>query len=478
MSERPQVEPPAAGRWMWPAVITCLAAGALIRVWAALGDFVLDEIWSLSLAQWISSPWDVFTLPQANSHPLNTLFAYFLGDRNVHGLRLPSVLSGIAALGLLARAAARRDPVEMLTTLWLCSVSYLLVLYSAEARGYAMAILFGICAFLALRSHLESRTPGARGVFWVSVVLGLTAQLSFVTVFLSLVVWGVYHELRARGPRGRTWMELAGIHGIPLAFAGTLYLSYARQLVFSGDVMSLRRALAGVVTLAVGIDPEWAGGAVPAVVVAAALAVSGIVLLARERSSEWMFYVCVLLPAPALVALASRTGYMYPRSFVVCVPFFYLLAGRVLAACFRRSIPGKAVAAVALLLFTAGSAHLDRQLISPGRGSYHRALFYMAQETAGPEVVVASDHDFRNKLMLYFYARYLPPSKRLVYVEHKDIVPGNGPEWLIMHSTDLKYVPRPEVDARGGKYGLVRSYPYGGISGFSWFVYRRATPAP
>lgn len=450
--------------------------GGLIRVLASLDDFVLDEVWSFSLAGRMTSGWDVWRLAHANNHPLNTLLVYLLGDRHVEWYRVPSVLSGIAALGLLAGASRRCDRVESLTTLWLGCVSYLLVLYSAEARGYALAVFFALSAFLAVREYLQSRRAGALAVFWVCVVMGFAAQLSFSIAYLSLTAWAVYDETGNRRSWRITAAELAKVHAVPMVFVAGLYLAYARNLVFSGDVMGLREAIVGVLALAVGAPPGGAGG-LAGLAASAALAATGILMLRRASSSEWVFYLCVLLLAPAFVVIIAGTDCIYPRSFIVCLPFFYLLSGRVLARCFRHSVAGKTVFAAALVLFTIGNGFLDYQLLSIGRGGYRRALLYMAEQTRGADIVVASDHDFRNKILLMFYARYLPPGKGLTYVDHKDVAPGNGPEWLVMHESDVHYVPPGEVSAKGGRYVLVKSLPYAGVSGFSWFVYRRA-PGP
>jgi len=45
------------------------------------------------------------------------------------------------------------------------------------------------------------------------------------------------------------------------------------------------------------------------------------------------------------------------------------------------------------------------------------------------------------------------------------------------HSLDLDYKPKERIYDSGFAYDLKKSYGYAGVSGWSWFIYRKA-PAP
>jgi len=126
-----------------------------------------------------------------------------------------------------------------------------------------------------------------------------------------------------------------------------------------------------------------------------------------------------------------------------------------------------------MLLFVVGHGRWTARLLAVGRGHYLDAVLYMAEQTSGDEVVVATDHSFRNEAVLGFYADYLPPGKRIVCVD--GVQPAARPEWLITHSRQVDHVPpRQLVDREGAAYVLARRFPYAGVSGWQWFVYHRA----
>src|SRR5207253_29604 len=131
----------------WPAskptLYAALCGGvflvaAAIRIRAAFNDLWLDEIWSVELVRELHSALGVFTQThQANNHYLNSLFIYFVGQRgNWPGYRIPAECFGIGTVALAWFIGARRDRWTGFFSMLLASFSYVLVLYSSEARGY------------------------------------------------------------------------------------------------------------------------------------------------------------------------------------------------------------------------------------------------------------------------------------------------------------------------------------------------------
>ena len=455
------------------ALALCLAVACVLRVWASRDDFVIDEIWSYSIARSLSSAWEVFTLICSNSHILNTLYLYLLGPGNETFYRWPSLIAGMLTVLLIVRAARPGGFVVGLIAALLSGLSYPLVVYSAEARGYAVAALFGLLAYLAVRDPQSSSQRWRAPFFWCCMTLGLLAQVSFVIVYASITAWLVYRDFRFSPSRREAVARLIRFNLVPLVLAMVFYVGYVRRLVvFWGEVQPIGHALLSLLALPAGA-PEKGGLAVAGAIGGSVVCLSGIWHLWKRGCLEWLLYLCVLFVVPPLSFVAAKTPVIALRFFFVCLPFFYLLVAETLAGWYGHSRVGKVAVLTVVLLFAAGSLSQDINLIKVGRGSYYPALLYMAEQTPGNIVTVASDHDFRNKLIVDFYARHLPTPKQVVYVDHKDIVRGDGPAWLITHELDTGYQPPRELEAKGGKYSLVRSYPYCGISGFSWFVYRR-----
>ena len=111
-------------------------------------------------------------------------------------------------------------------------------------------------------------------------------------------------------------------------------------------------------------------------------------------------------------------------------------------------------------------------LLRYGRGDYQAAVQWMLGRSSDDKLTVGSDHDFRNAMVL----RYVPaaggPSRKLVYHELGRVA-RQGPEWIVLHSQQLRPVPPPAVrDDYGNEYRLERVFPFAGLSGWHWAVYR------
>jgi hypothetical protein len=183
-------------------------------------------------------------------------------------------------------------------------------------------------------------------------------------------------------------------------------------------------------------------------------------------------FLLVLLVCPVLLVVFQRPQFPQFRYFIVCFPFFYLLLAVVFSEWFGGSEFKKLLPLILAVAMTAGHLIKIQKLLSAGRGNYRAALSAMAAATDGPVIQVGSDHDFRNKILLDFYARYLPPTKRLRYIAHTDYGSAK-PDWIIVHTLDPDLPAYPDVEVDGvGRYDYFGRYPYCGQSGWCWFVYR------
>jgi hypothetical protein len=200
-----------------------------------------------------------------------------------------------------------------------------------------------------------------------------------------------------------------------------------------------------------------------------------ICILFRKKSDLAVFYLATLFAAPAFILFLSReqAHFLRPRHFFVLVPFLLILMSSSLCRLFKTGVPGKAAYALALSLFLTGNFVFYVPLCRYGRGQYFNAIQDMASKTRGPQISVMSDHDFRNSMILYYYERYLPKGKKLVY--HNKIWSCEHTEWVIISSLGGQAAPLREIRSPAGEpYVLTGIYKHAGLSGSSWHLYRKA----
>src|SRR5437870_7060917 len=173
------------------ACIVIVALAGSLRACSALNDLWMDEIWSLELVRELHSAFGVFTQTHHdNNHYLNSLFIYFLGQHgDWPGYRIPAEVAGIGAIVLAWFIGARRDRRTAFFSMFLVSFSYVLILYSSEARGYAPLIFFCFLCFLVLESLLARPRWQAAALFSISAILGFTSHLTFVSFFVASFIW-------------------------------------------------------------------------------------------------------------------------------------------------------------------------------------------------------------------------------------------------------------------------------------------------
>jgi hypothetical protein len=448
----------------------------LLRLYAATDNFWLDEIFTYYLAVGqVHSVADVFTGVRVEHQPLVTLTLYLMGDSaNWLLYRLPSVISGTGVLALMAWAGySRMSKKTLLATVAVAAVSYPLVVYASEARGYAPAAFFSLVMFVLIDAYRRRRNAWYLPGFWLATALAVLYHPAAVCIAFSLGLWSVVHEWRVGGGVGRGVRELALCYAVPLVFTVCLYLTVMRHWgSVGGDVLPLLRVLGDTMAAAIGfpMQPEfrWA-----ALFLGGALLISSLLILARRvRSDIWIFYLSALLLAPALMLAFNSRPYVYVRYFVVLFPFFYLMLGEA-ADAVAGKFKGLRPAIVALcLLMLAGHVLATADFLRVGRGRYQDAVTYMAANTPRAAVQVGGDHDFRNGLPVFFYSRYLPDNRSMVYLRAGDW-PPEGPDWYLVHNTCSEaFLPLTEVRVGGRTYRLVKTYPLMGLSGMGWHLYR------
>jgi hypothetical protein len=472
-------------RWKFQSAAVILACGlaSLLIIAAARGDLWLDEILSIRLSQLARRPWDVFLSPPLihdNNHALNTLYLYCVpAGSPFWAYRLLAVASGIGSLALLARVALRQwGQVEAVATVSLAGTSYPLILYLSEARGYAPAIFFGLLAFDQLSLNLEEFRWRRVFGFWVASILGVLSQSTFVILSGAFLILQLAGAIRARRKSSFQlkpffWQQIA-----PVLFIGLWWLAFvSRMAIAGGPIYDKREVVQQAAALLIGM-PDVAPFQELSLGIVLAVVASGAWSLWRERNIHWVFYPSVLVLVPAAMILITQPQFFYFRYLLVSFPFFYLLTAYLICRLFRQaSLPFRGLLIAAMALMIIGQAARIVPLLTLGRGHYLQALQEIAEADTEPVVRVGSDHDFRNGLLVDFYAPLVSDGKKIEYIAQSRLSEF-PPGWIIAHNQDMNFTPEPRLAIPGvGNYRLVREWPYGGVSGWSWSVYRRETGA-
>lgn len=479
----PQTPPPPVARpWLLAAGLVAVA-GVLARWASAQGDLWLDEIWSMHLALEAETPAGVFTrLHHDNNHHLNTLWFMLLGDgRPPVWYRLPAMLAVLGAVALVARGPIPGGAAARPVAVVLFSGSWFLVHYGSEGRGYALVVLFALASWQALARFLDTRRRRWAAAFALAGLLALLSHLTFAFVLAGLYAWLAAALVRARQDAAaapwRSPLALALLAAPGLGLAGLWAVDLRQMLIGGGPdyvALDVLREL-GRTVFAVP-----AGPAELLLAVLVAMMAWEVAAMARAKDPQWAFWAVALLVAPASLLAVRRPVFLAPRYFSFAVPFALLLVSASLARllCFGRA--GRVAVVLSLLAFVVVGAGPVTRLVKEGRGHYRAAVALMAARTEGPVVSVGGENNFRDLAVLDYYWSAAAP-KDLGYV-----TAGNwterAPEWVLRHQA-APGLQAPQVYAavNGRTYVLAGVFPHGGLSGWTWAVYRMAeadsTPA-
>ncbi|MBN1516784.1 hypothetical protein JXA32_09480 [Candidatus Sumerlaeota bacterium] len=467
-----------------------LSSAAIIA--AARGDLWLDEIWSLAFAHDARSAADIFLhYHHDNNHPLCTLFLYCVGEPDcLYVYRLLSVLSGIGAV-LLAGFVAKEEwgyP-EALCSVVLIGSSYPLLLYFSEARGYAPAIFFGLAAYAALRHNLRSRHWATLVLFWPASILGMLSHATFIMLSASLFLASLAHQVQAHESIRRGIMRLLAQHYVPLTFFAWWYVFYLKDMEIGGGPVYRTWAVIGQASALIFGLPDAVAFHVAnitafhavAIIFILLVVVPGVAILYWRHDLQWIFFLAMLLIMPAAMLILSRPKFLYFRYFIICFPFFLLLLAQLACHCSRLCPPRwRWLAFAPIVLVVAGQIPRDYHLLVTGRGDYSAALEYILAASPDGPITVGSDHDFRNGMVIGFYAHRITGGERLRYLDQSRWL-VESPEWIFAHNQDRTFQPIQEHALKGiGVYRLIKVFPFSGISGWNWVLYRRSfePPAP
>ncbi|MCL7961064.1 MAG: glycosyltransferase family 39 protein, partial [marine benthic group bacterium] len=229
MSDRP------TGSWHWLLALG-LALAVLLRAVGLSTEVWMDEILSVRLVETLRSPLGVFTdIHSDNNHYLNSLWLWVVGpSAPAWMMRLPTLVLGATLVVLAYRVTRSRGRTEATVTAALFAVSYPLIHYSSEARGYGYLVFFTLAAYGAFRRWIAGGGMRAGAIYAVSAALAFLAHLGFATVFVALVLWSVLEVIDSRENRARVAWSHAGVHLLPAVTLLVLYFIDIRYMSAAG----------------------------------------------------------------------------------------------------------------------------------------------------------------------------------------------------------------------------------------------------
>lgn len=454
------------------AVLLIVASlGLALRLTGARGDLWLDEIWSLSLLRDVTSLDQIFwRINHDNNHFLNSVYLYFVGpDAGSVAQRGLSIALGTMTPLAAAFATARSGPRTQIATALLFAVSYPMVQYGSEARGYVGLVLFTLLA-VAL---LERRMEGRGGLAFALVVLaGLLSHMTMVGTIAILVAWAAW----------QTWDQTKSLAGIDRrigsVFAPAFYSVMPLMIVVIAGASLFGFAVGGYAEFTMASFAEGYGGMIRALLgfpdwignwPAIAGAVLAVTVTARmvddPRSS---LYIIGIVGLPLAMMAAHLPNLVFPRYFLVSGTLLLLWAGEMIGRGLEARGARRAGACLALAAVLAGNGLSLRTFMEHGRGAYAGPVAMMVAEG---DTTYGTNHVLRTAMVVDHFARGLPHSATAVATPSEMCMAR--PQWFILDSDN----PAPETLSPDRncdlRYRQVAAYDYWGLSGIRWVLYRR-----
>ena len=442
-------------------IAAILGLAVLLRAPGLFTDFWLDEIWALENVSAIDSASGVFTgIHHDSNHWLVSLWMHAVGsDRAFWLYRLPSFLAGVAAVFAcrsLGRMAGGSGDLAAL----FAAASFPLGFYASEARGYSLAVLAGLLAFLSLVRAIETGSRRSLAAYGLVATLGILSHLSFLIVLAAAIVFSLVMAGRGRIPLAR----VLAANALPMGALGLLIAFDLRYLTIGGGPRTPPGTLLlQTASLSLGgpvegprIGALGAFGALAAVLLGIEIARSfGRFWREREttdpRRLTWIFYG-VVLGLPLWLTIVLDPPFLFPRYFLVSVAFVPVLLASLTASLGPRVGLALACFCLGANAVSWGGFALD------GRGRYEQALQDILAAAPEELVEVGSDQDFRGRMLVEFYRKRMGGSPRLQYA-------GRSEAQFLLAETPL---------ADSGGWVWVRTYRATPLSGTRWHLYRRA----
>lgn len=462
-------------RWwsigLWSAISAITIGGLVLRVLGARGDLWLDEIWSFVLISPITSADQIFwRINHDNNHFLNSIYLYLIGPDAWPMLqRSLSVALGAGTVVAAAMVSVARGRWTAVITSLLFAVSYPMVHYGSEARGYAGLVLFTLLSVVLLERRLDNR--GSATAFGMIVLLGFLSHLTMVEAVVVLVAWTSWLVWSRTRSLASTNTEVGLIFApaflavLPLAacvLVGSQWFGFRVGGVSPFSLQAFAQGYGGMIHYLLGL-PSWIDDR--ACIAAVCGLVCACAYIWRDRRAS--LYMIGIVGLPLLMAAAHLPNVEFPRYFLVSATFLLLWSGELLGRGFDSGGRYRLLAIAGLIVILVGSASSLVQFYKYGRGSYSTMVAQVAQDA---DATYASNHDFRTSMVVDHFAGRAGLKASLVTNEK---ICSNRPRWLILEAAAGIQLQNIQPNNCAVSYVLVDATTSWGLSGMRWLLYRR-----
>ena len=461
---------------LWIALAAIAFAGLVLRLFAASGDLWLDEIWSLELVGKLTSIDQIFwRINHDNNHFLNSAWLYLAGpDASPLVHRALSVALGVATIFAAAAVVADRGRQTQLAAGLLFAISYPIVHYGSEARGYSGLVLFTLLSVLCLERRLDVR--GSAIALAAAILFGFLSHLTMLGTVAVLVAWTAWVRFRsgdgpARAGAATVRMFVPAFLAIlPLALcvivgAKTFGFTVGGSTPFSLDAFI--SGYGGMIRYLLGLPswaPDWA-------LISAA---GGLVCASAWKwpSRRASLYVIGIVGLPLLMMQMRLPNLEFPRYFLVSGTLLLLWTAEMLGRGFDATGWKRWTAALALAAIVLGCCLSLSRFYEAGRGSYASMVDRMTRDGTAS---YAASNDFRTAKVVDFFARRQGRDISLVKADNWC---AEQPDWLI---NEIRAEPPKPIEKAPGcdlVYERVEVTETWGLSGIGWALYRKRHGEP
>jgi hypothetical protein len=389
------------------------------------------------------------------------------------------VILGTALIPMTAVICRKYGEYSMWVAAILTTTSLFLIQYASEARGYGYLVFFVVASHGALQQFVDTRKAWWLVAYSAACVLGLFSHLAFVVVFSGHFVL-MSSEWMSRRIRWQEILRWGGLGVLPsmLLLTWMWKANISHMTVGGGDKGYMGETVIQVFAIIAGSFHWGTESIVIGIVFGLALLLASYQTLPTAMS-QILNFVATVGTLLALVVWRDE-DFLYPRYFLVAVPLTLILLAIWLGVISKESRSVTIISVALLIAVVSGNLWQTLNLIRYGRGNYLAALQLINDRTQGDEVLIASDHAFRNGLLIDYYVPKLENPKvwpKLAREQQEGIIQSPRPaEWFILHNgADSSVVPQKEIfDAQGRRFEFVQNFRHSGLSGFSWAVYHVA----
>jgi hypothetical protein len=457
-----------------------IVAALAVRVHAASFQLWLDEIWALEASRSVGSLADLFRAEVLDGH--FSLYTVWLGAFTAatpeEVLRLPSLVGG--AVQLIGTWFLARRWWGCSAAMWVTvfgAISFFFLVYATEARSYAVVGGCAVVAVLLADRYDRAPTLASAGLFGAVVVCGALFHLTFVPFYIVFALSDAVVAFSKYG-LGRGFGRALRLHLAPASGVGMLLVTVAGALgPGTGPIVEYVDTLVDTLALVAGgplVSPSSSEQTMCALVVAS-IVLAGIVramlVLARQRDPRGLLLGALVFGVP-LVTVALEPRIFLPRYLYIAVWASHLVLARLVSLTVTRGQWRSREGVVAFLfagLVVGANFRFSANFVAVGRGDLQGAIGAACALGSSDRVRIGGTHQFRDQMMIDYFAREMCGGRGVTY-ESTDA--GVKVDALLVQSQDTAFSPLPAIARSGTRYEFVRAFPYAGLSGWGWYLYR------